>query len=60
MKMYKSPFQHAYLLNGFFPGSQRTHACLRYGIWCWSNAVSNPKMAISYLMRKMSKLLDKG
>lgn len=56
MKFQTIYYQHSYLAGGFQIGDykpKKTHACLYFGDWCWSNALTNPKMLFRYLKGKM-------
>jgi hypothetical protein len=52
-EIYTTTFTHAYLTAGFSPDAPKTHACLRFGYWCTSNALEHPLLAIRFLIRKM-------
>ena len=48
-------YQHAYFTRGFDVKAKRTHACLKTGHWCWSNALTNPRMAIRFIIWKLKQ-----
>jgi len=49
-------FQHIFLSGypnlGTREIPQGKHACLKFGYWCWKNALVNPKMALNFLIWK--------
>lgn len=59
---YYMSFSHVYLTNGFqiskelFDDGQedykpaRTHACLRFGYWCWPNLLEHPSDVINFVI----------
>lgn len=42
-------YQHSYLASAW-DLSKRRHYCLKFGDWCWKNALDHPLDLISYLL----------
>lgn len=63
-------FQHLYETYGFDIDRKftedskeyrpfRYHSCLKFGHWCWKNALENPKMAIKFIIYKLKNCASK-
>lgn len=53
---YVANFYHAYITNSFDVMTKtykKKHACLYFGFWCWTNAITDPLLAIKYIYRKL-------
>lgn len=44
-------FSHLYL--GMMIFGERTHACLRLGVWCWSDLLEHPRDAYEFITRRI-------
>jgi hypothetical protein len=66
-KIYTATFNHVYLTNGFAISSElthdkkpfiptKTHACLRFGYWCWKNFWEHPQGLFAYLKLKLRSI----
>jgi len=49
MEMKVLTYQHINLVSGFSSDAKRTHACLRFGNWCWKDALEHPLDILIYL-----------
>ena len=55
---YDVYYTHLYSTKGFdvmSKNQKRRHSCLKFGNWCWKNALEDPLMAIKFIVWKLKK-----